>query len=337
MKKISIIVPVYNLENYLSQSIPSIINQTYKNIEIIIINDGSTDNSKNIIEKYAIKDDRIKIINKKNGGLCSSRNEGIKNSSGEYILHVDGDDILPLDICEEYISLIKKNPDIDIIESNFILFYEEQEKKIINKIKIKKEIMMTSQEYLEQKYFTGKGTISIWGKLIKSSLYKEHDIYHPLDFSLAEDGCTFGKLLINSKKIIITPKIGYYYRQNLNSMTAKKKVLDINQYKRAFENIKEYFLLSNYKKIFKKNEFKCKVIFYYYQLFRFSYNEAKKFHYKDYIKGYNEFFCEIKNIKNIKKDLENFNLKIYILLYIFKKNIKLGNFIVSINNKKWNR
>ena len=92
--KISVIIPVYNIERYIGRCLQSVISQTLSDTEIIVINDGSTDNSLSIIEKYALKDKRIKIVTKKNEGLAFARKTGIENAEGDYILHLDGDDYL---------------------------------------------------------------------------------------------------------------------------------------------------------------------------------------------------------------------------------------------------
>ncbi len=107
MPKISIIVPVYNVENYLKKCLDSIVNQTFKDIEIILINDGSTDNSLNICKEYAKKDHRIRLINKPNGGLSSARNVGIDLSTGEYLGFVDSDDWIALNMYEKLYNLCK--------------------------------------------------------------------------------------------------------------------------------------------------------------------------------------------------------------------------------------
>ena len=95
--KISIIVPIYNMEQYLERCVDSILSQTYKNFEVILVNDGSTDNSGNICDDYAKKDQRIKVIHKKNGGISSARNAGIKLSKGQWLLFIDRDDCVKPD------------------------------------------------------------------------------------------------------------------------------------------------------------------------------------------------------------------------------------------------
>lgn len=119
--KISIVVPIYNVEQYLERCIVSLINQTYKNIEILLINDGSKDNSIEICNKYEKADNRIKVFTKKNGGLSDARNYGLKYATGEYVLFIDSDDYIELDSCEKFINIVKKNGNIDIISSNAIV------------------------------------------------------------------------------------------------------------------------------------------------------------------------------------------------------------------------
>ncbi len=114
MKKTSIIVPVYNVEKYLLECVDSIINQTYKNIELILVDDGSKDNSGKMCDELAKKDDRIKVIHKKNEGLGMARNTGLDNATGEYILFVDSDDYLELNCVEECVEYASKN-NIDIL------------------------------------------------------------------------------------------------------------------------------------------------------------------------------------------------------------------------------
>ena len=111
---ISVIVPIYNVEEYLGRCIESIINQTYQNIEIILVDDGSTDNSLSICKEYAIKDRRINIIHKENAGVSSARNIGLKKSKGEFVTFVDSDDYVKLTCFEKMIRGIKNN-DVDMV------------------------------------------------------------------------------------------------------------------------------------------------------------------------------------------------------------------------------
>ena len=116
-KLISVIVPVYNVEEYLEECLESIKHQTYTDIEVILVNDGSTDNSKEICEKYCRQDNRFKLINQENQGLSEARNVGIRESIGEYIYFVDSDDMIKTDILQTLLSFMKD--DVDIVGCNY--------------------------------------------------------------------------------------------------------------------------------------------------------------------------------------------------------------------------
>lgn len=116
----SIIVPIYNVEKYLKRCIDSLINQTYKNIEIILVDDGSPDNCPKICEEYAAKDNRIKVFHKENGGLSDARNYGLGKASGDYVLFIDSDDWLNIESIEQFNSFLEKDPTIDIAIGNLI-------------------------------------------------------------------------------------------------------------------------------------------------------------------------------------------------------------------------
>ena len=116
-KLISIIVPVYNVENYMEECLDSIKNQTHKDIEVILVNDGSTDGSREICERYCEKDSRFKLINQENQGLSEARNVGVRVSTGEYIFFVDSDDVVKVDILEILLSFMAE--DVDIVGCSY--------------------------------------------------------------------------------------------------------------------------------------------------------------------------------------------------------------------------
>ena len=124
-RKYSVIVPVYNVEKYINECLSSLINQTYKNIEIVVINDGSSDNSLSLIEEYSRIDDRIRVIDQKNMGLGYTRNVGIDNAVGDYILFVDSDDYISLNTCEEIEAVLSYNNEVDIIVLGRYRFADE--------------------------------------------------------------------------------------------------------------------------------------------------------------------------------------------------------------------
>src|SRR5690554_319094 len=121
----SIIVPVYNTERYLKKCIESIINQSYTNIEIILVNDGSEDLSPSICNEYSKKDPRIKVIHKRNGGLSDARNHGIKAATGDFILFVDSDDYIKDDACEKFNTAIVRYPNVQIVASNIECIHKD--------------------------------------------------------------------------------------------------------------------------------------------------------------------------------------------------------------------
>ena len=141
--KISVIVPVYNVEKYIRQCLESIINQTYKNLEIIIVNDGTRDNSMKIVEEY-LSDERIRVINKENGGVASARNRGIEEVTGEYISFVDSDDWLELNTYEKLVDIIENE---DIIAFNYNRVDNEAQKILKKNYINMREILKLSQEY----------------------------------------------------------------------------------------------------------------------------------------------------------------------------------------------
>ena len=124
MPLISVIVPIYNVEKYLDRCVDSIINQTYKNLEIILVDDGSPDNCPQMCDDYAKKDSRIKVVHKENGGLSDARNVGMEVATGEYVSFIDSDDYISLDFYETLLETIVDN-DSDIVECGVVKFYED--------------------------------------------------------------------------------------------------------------------------------------------------------------------------------------------------------------------
>lgn len=142
---ISVIVPIYNVEQYLNECLTSIINQTYKNLEILLINDGSTDHSLNICNKYKMLDDRVKVIDKENSGVSDTRNIGVENANGKYILFIDSDDFIDTNMINIMYNTLKENEvdvvrcSCNIVKDNKILSTENNPVDICNKKILKKE------------------------------------------------------------------------------------------------------------------------------------------------------------------------------------------------------
>lgn len=221
-KLVSIVVPVYNVDKYLDKCINSIINQEYKDLEIILIDDGSTDESGKKCDLWAKKDNRIRVIHKENGGLSDARNVGIDNAKGYYISFIDSDDFISEQYIQElYENIINTESDISICNPYY--YYEQDDNtKIVERYKIKidrivgNSIDMT-KVLLYQKYFD----TSAWGKLYKTELFKKNKIYYPKG-KLYEDIATTYKVFLKAKKIVFINKNLYFYRQRSDSIMSSK-------------------------------------------------------------------------------------------------------------------
>ena len=173
---VSVIVPIYNVEKYLSKCIESIINQTLSNIEIILINDGSTDSSGVIADNYAKNDSRIKVIHKKNGGQGSARNIGIELASGEYIGFVDSDDWIDLDMYEKLYNAAMNSRASIAICNRKVLDENNNIKTVVNiKKKIIENVKNNIADYIIE-YLLYKHTVVIYNKIYRSEIIKENKI-----------------------------------------------------------------------------------------------------------------------------------------------------------------
>ena len=220
---ISIIIPVYNVEKYLSNCIDSVIKQTYKNIEILLINDGSTDTSEEICNKYKIKDERIIVLNKKNGGLSDARNVGIKNARGKYITFIDSDDDIDMEYVEYLYSLLcKYNVDMSIAAYSVV-----SKNKIINIGEGYKEEVFDTSECLDRLLCEKGFTVSSCAKMYDKTLFE--NVEYPKG-KLCEDNGTTYKLIMKCKKVAYGNKSIYnYYKRENSIMTSKfnMKKLDL--------------------------------------------------------------------------------------------------------------
>lgn len=207
--KISVIIPVYNVEKYLKRCLDSVISQSYKNLEIILIDDGSTDNSGVICDEYAEKDNRIVLIHKSNGGVSDARNSGLKIFTGDFIIFVDSDDWIEKDFCE-YIA--KNMLDSDMLLFNYYV-------ATTGKKKLKK-IFLRNYNVLKEKCLLdlakSKVESYVWNKAYKRQLFK--DIIFPQNRNY-EDQAIMHALIYESEKIKYVNRAFYNYFQNNNSIT----------------------------------------------------------------------------------------------------------------------
>lgn len=216
MVKVSIIVPIYNVDKYLGKCLESLINQTLKDIEIICVDDGSVDNSLKILEKYAQQDKRIKVISKSNSGVSDARNMGLENAIGEYIGFIDPDDWIDLDYYEKlYSQAIKYNCDIAVadikrvINNKQYISYTTGTTQIVDDYYKKLVICdVPDHSYVVNKIYKNS-ELKKYNMKFESGMYYEDLIFSP-------------QILFYLKKLVTVPNVYYYYLKRKNSILTSK-------------------------------------------------------------------------------------------------------------------
>ena len=212
---ISIIIPVYNVEKYLERCIESVISQTYKNLEIILVDDGSTDSSGKLCDEFAQKDDRIKVIHKKNGGISDARNVGIEQVTGKYVGFADSDDYLEKDMIETLYNLsVKHDADISIVS-----YYEMYNNKLISVRDSGKLEILDRVEAIRELLIDTKIQSYAWNKLFKRELFEGLEFPKGRNF---EDIATTLLLFEKSEKVVLLEKPKYYYLRRDNSIVGTR-------------------------------------------------------------------------------------------------------------------
>lgn len=223
MEKISVLIPAYNSEKFIAECITSAINQSYPNIEIIIVDDGSTDNTFSICDNYAKSDNRLKIIRKNNGGVVSARIEATKYADGDFVLCLDSDDFIDRTMIEQMLELanqsnadvvctgyIKEKPNESAIRRNYLDSGIYKNKAL--------EAALSMLIYAGEFYRPGIMPF-VCGKLIKTDLYKKYQKSVPVEINRGEDVAVMFPLLLNSKCIVIDNEFKpYHYRKNSKSI-----------------------------------------------------------------------------------------------------------------------
>ena len=246
---VSVIVPVYNVEQYLDECLNSIYQQTYENLEIIVVEDCSTDNSLNTLIKY-LEDSRVKLIqHEKNSGLSAARNTGIDAAKGDYIMFVDSDDLVHLSLIELCVKYAIVN-DADLITYNFKAF--EDGTKLSPQLELSDvdnlKVLEQGENYFNQQHFA-------WLKFIRTDLLKSRNLYFPVGLYYEDWPFHWELGLIANKKIHIPAEL-LLYRQRKTSITGSsgKKLLDLFKVHNLVLN-----LLEQYKAVFLKEKFANKV------------------------------------------------------------------------------
>lgn len=221
--RFSILIPFYNIEKYAVKCIESIINQNFTDFEVIAVDDGSTDSTGKILDNYAAKDNRIKVIHKKNGGLTSARKAAAEVCSAEYVVIVDGDDWIAENYLEKINEIILQN-EVDVVITGY---YEAFEDRNIERMpyKVNGKYGLISRDELETYYlphlFSTKPIV--WAKAFKRELYLKYQMQLSDEITMGEDGCISYPCIVESKSIFTICEPLYFYRQNPLSMTKHPK------------------------------------------------------------------------------------------------------------------
>lgn len=225
---VSIIVPIYNVEKYIGRCVKSILNQTFKKYELLLVNDGSTDGSINVCRELVKDDARVKILNKVNGGLSDARNFGIDNSIGEYIIFIDSDDYVDKDFVKELYTSIKNN-DAEVAICGFSEV--DDSSRVLSRNKPASKEIISGRELLEYFYQPG-GVVNevIWNKIYR------RDVFSEVRFATGkyyEDGFIIAPLYWNVDKVALIRKCLYFYVKRsgsiMNSSLSEKKLRDSDE------------------------------------------------------------------------------------------------------------
>lgn len=265
--KVSIIVPIYNVEKYLDRCLESILNQTLKEIEIVAINDGSTDKSLEILQKY-INNFNIKLINKANGGLSSARNVGLENAKGEYIAFVDSDDFIHKEMYEELYTISQGS---DVVFCGYNKFYSNkiEESDILKKLKLFEE----NRKYLGIEMYKHE-LVTVWNKIYRRE-FLEKNKFKFVEGIIHEDDEFSLKVFSKAESVKFIKKNFYFYRldnqssitKNIDFIKKEKAYIEVlktieklkNETDDTFANLRLFIKLQKYK-ILKKDEIDINLI-----------------------------------------------------------------------------
>jgi glycosyltransferase involved in cell wall biosynthesis len=321
MCKVSVIVAAFNIEQYIERCISSITNQTLDSIEIIIVNDGSKDNTLSIVTKLSDKDKRIKIINKENGGLIEARKSGLEAASGEYILFVDGDDWLDTITLEKLYSKAK-GENLDIVLYNGFKAYGDKLEPLLS---FTEEIELID-DYIKL-VLANKILPSICLKFIKNKFLIDNSIQFPSNITYAEDLATTAVLFMNSPKVGYIKDKLYYYFQRSTSVTKafNNQVLDIPK---ALEFIKAKLLeLKLYDKYPEEFNYLAYCHLYYYKILDSNIPDEIR---DEFYKRYKNMKINIDNNKYYLENKREMHINIKFKNLIFNISYTLGKLLLKI-------
>ncbi|MBO4693990.1 MAG: glycosyltransferase family 2 protein [Clostridia bacterium] len=331
MAKVSVIIPVYNVEDRIGLCIESVTNQSYDNTEIVLIDDGSTDKSGIICDSYAESDARIKVIHKENGGVSDARNQGIKCSTGDYIMFLDGDDTLDTNTIESCINEIK-NGDFDIAVFGYHMFLQKNNMAEYQNDVTYEAALLNNKQQVEQEfgYCYKKGVYDfITDKIFKASIIKNNNLMFNGYFNTGgEDAVFMISLLPFINSIKITPYAFYnYYRRENESMTKSFHPEKFSRYIRRLDILHDIMCKFNCPDIsFLADEY-CKYFLWSYEDLFLKSCKMNKFQRLHYIKNtYSKTPSFLENIKLVAngKTIEKYCYSSVVAAKLFlKKRLRL--------------
>ena len=219
--KVSIIIPIYKVENYIQECLDSVLNQSYQNLEIILVDDGSPDKCPEICEEFGKKDKRIKVIHQKNQGLSGARNTGMKNASGDYILFLDSDDYISKNYCSQAVKMAEEMKS-DIVVGEIITVDENGADIDSNLgLKISNKKMFNNIQAMEEVVIEQQLRGYAWGKLLKREIAE--NVTYPVGKAY-EDRFTIYKYFAKANKVCLCPGAITYYRLRESSITHSKNL-----------------------------------------------------------------------------------------------------------------
>lgn len=313
--KVSIIIAAYNIENYIERCLLSIVNQTLQDIEVIVVNDGSTDTTLEKIKEIQSKYNIIKIVNQKNKGAIEARKIGLEIARGEYILFVDGDDWLELNALELlYNNAIQNKSDIVIYDAFFS--YDDRKEKF----NVISDDNLDKNDYIKN-LFLGKVSPCMWSKFVKLEFLKFNNIKFPSSISFAEDLATVASWFMYNPKISILRQNLYNYYQRYDSITNKKnsKVLEVDKAISFIENqLVERNIYNKY-----KEDFEYMVYVHLFQCWFLRYSDEEELG----ITLYQQYKNRKINIKDniiISKKINTYPISLRMRIKSYDKNYKYG-------------
>lgn len=315
IKKISVICIIYKVEKYLDRCIESLVNQTYNNLEIILVDDESPDNCPKICDEWAKKDERIKVIHKKNGGVSDARNKGMKIATGDYIAFVDADDYLSKDMYKILVDILEEN-DADFSTCKDARFYDGEEPNFT----IEDQVYVFDNSNDVFKNLLSKNNIilnNVWNKIYKKELYD--GIEFPYGES-AQDISTIYKVILRAKKVVSTKSKLYAYLQRKESVmhtcTAKFVTDHITAIHRRYEALKDNKEIAQYLNLTMARDL-------YYCFVQATMVKDETFYNSQLLLNEYKLLKKLVNIKNFKDYLFGANIKVKILKIIILFDRKL--------------